>query len=58
MRGNNSAAANELAATERVYSSLGARHGVNRRQVSVGSTKTIGNDAVTDPVARKELGLK
>lgn len=52
------AAANEKAATERVFASLGSRHGVNRRQVAVSSAKAIANDAVTDAVARKELGLK
>lgn len=51
-------AASEKAAQERVFSSLGARHGVNRRQISIASAKTVGNDAVTDAVARKELGLK
>jgi ribosomal protein L20A (L18A) len=51
-------AADEKAAKERVYASLGSRHGVNRRQVAIASAKAIANDAVTDPVARKELSLK
>lgn len=48
----------EKAANERVYALLGSRHGVNRRQIAIASTKTVANDDVTDPVARKELGLK
>jgi ribosomal protein L20A (L18A) len=51
------AAANEGAAKDRVYASLGSRHGVNRRQVAIGSAKALGNDDVTDAIVRHELGL-
>ncbi len=42
------AAASEKAAKDQVLASLGGRHGVNRREVSITSCKTIGADAVTD----------
>lgn len=52
------AAANEKAAADRVYATLGSRHGVNRRQIAIKSTKALAADQVTDPVVRKEAGLK
>ena len=52
------AAADERAAADRVFATLGSRHGVNRRQVAVKSTKALAPDQVSDPVVRKELGLK
>lgn len=52
------AAADEKAAADRVYATLGSRHGVNRRQVAITSSKSLVNDQVTDAVVRKELGLK
>ncbi|MEA3204284.1 MAG: hypothetical protein QOI63_1964 [Thermoplasmata archaeon] len=48
-------AATEKAAAERVHATLGSRHGVTRRQVSIASTKAIGADQVTDAQARVEL---
>lgn len=52
------AAANEKAAADRVFATLGSRHGVNRRQIAIHVTKVLASDAVTDAVVRKELGLK
>ena len=52
------AAADEKAANDRIYATLGSRHGVNRRQVTLKGTKAIAGDQVTDPVVRAELGLK
>ena len=52
------AAANEKAAGDRIMATLGSRHGVNRRQVAIKSTKALAPDAVTDAVVRAELGLK
>lgn len=52
------AAASDKAATDRVMATLGSRHGVNRREIAVKSTKPIAPDQVTDAVVRAELGLK
>lgn len=52
------AAADEKAARDRVYATLGSRHGVNRRQVAISAAKALAPDQVNDPVVRKELGLK
>lgn len=52
------AAATDKAANDRVFATLGSRHGVNRRQVAIKSTTALASDAVTDPVVRAELGLK
>jgi ribosomal protein L20A (L18A) len=51
------AAANESAAKDRVYATLGSRHGVNRRQVAIASAKAVSGDDVTDAVVRREIGL-
>ncbi|MFA5942842.1 MAG: 50S ribosomal protein L18Ae [Candidatus Thermoplasmatota archaeon] len=51
------AAANEAGAKDRVYATLGSRHGVNRRQVAIGTAKAISGDDVTDAIVRHELGL-
>ena len=51
------AAADEKAATDRVFATLGSRHGVNRRQVAIASAKPLTADTVSDPVVRRELGL-
>jgi ribosomal protein L20A (L18A) len=51
------AAADEKGAKDRVYATLGSRHGVNRRQVTVASAKALSGDAITDAVVRHELGL-
>lgn len=51
------AAASEAAAKDRVYATLGSRHGVNRRQVAIASTKALQAGDVTDPIVRHELGL-
>jgi ribosomal protein L20A (L18A) len=51
------AASDEKGAKDRVYATLGSRHGVNRRQVAVASAKAISGEAITDAVVRHELGL-
>lgn len=51
------AAASEAGARDRVYATLGSRHGVNRRQVAIASAKALQGDDVTDAVVRHELGL-
>ena len=51
------AAANEAAAKDRVYATLGSRHGVNRRQVTIGTAKAVTGEDVTDAIVRHELGL-
>ena len=48
-------AANETAAADRVHATLGSRHGVTRRQVSIATTKAIPADQVTDASAKIEL---
>lgn len=52
------AAANEKAAQDRIYATLGSRHGVERRQIAIKTTKALAADQVSDPVVRAELGLK
>lgn len=51
------AAANEAAAKDRVYASLGSRHGVNRRQITIAGAKAVSGEDVTDAIVRHELGL-
>lgn len=51
------AAADESAARDRVFATLGSRHGVNRRQVAIAHAKAIAGDDVTDAIVRHELGL-
>ncbi len=50
-------AADEAAAKDRVFATLGSRHGVNRRQVAIAHAKAIAGDDVTDAIVRHELGL-
>jgi ribosomal protein L20A (L18A) len=49
------AAADENAARERVFATLGSRHGVNRRQIAIASAKGITGEQVTDPIVQSEL---
>jgi ribosomal protein L20A (L18A) len=51
------AASDESAAKDRVYATLGSRHGVNRRQISIAHAKAVTGDDVTDAIVRHELGL-
>ena len=51
------AASDEAAAKDRVFATLGSRHGVNRRQVAIAHAKPVSGDDVTDPIVRHELGL-
>ena len=48
-------AKDETAAKDRVFATLGSRHGVNRRQIDIKSAKAIAADDVTDAVARSQL---
>jgi ribosomal protein L20A (L18A) len=48
-------AKDEKAAADRVYATLGSRHGVTRRQVRVASAKPVAADQVTGAQARVEL---
>src|ERR1041385_3706785 len=51
------AASDEKGARDRVYATLGSRHGVNRRQVAIASAKAVTGEDVTDALVRHELGL-
>ena len=51
------AAADEAGAKDRVYATLGSRHGVNRRQIAIATAKAITGEAVTDAIVRHEIGL-
>lgn len=51
-------AKDEAGAQSRVMATLGSRHGVNRRQVAISSTKALKPDEVTDAAARSELQAK
>ncbi len=49
------AAADEAAAKERVFATLGSRHGVNRRQIAIATAKSIKEADVTNPVVLREI---
>jgi ribosomal protein L20A (L18A) len=51
-------AGSEAAAADRVFATLGSRHGVTRRQVKIASSKALAPDQVTDAQARVELRAK
>jgi ribosomal protein L20A (L18A) len=51
------AANDEAGAKDRVFATLGSRHGVNRRQVAIAHAKAVTGDDVTDAIVRHELGL-
>jgi ribosomal protein L20A (L18A) len=51
-------AKDEKAAAERVHATLGSRHGVTRRQVTIATAKPIAADQVTDAQARVDLRQK
>lgn len=51
------AAADEPAAKDRIFATLGSRHGVNRRQVAISGAKSVAGDDITDAIVRHELGL-
>lgn len=42
-------------ARARVYSTLGSRHGVNRREVTIQTVKPLKGDEVTDAQAARDL---
>ncbi|MHB8633408.1 MAG: 50S ribosomal protein L18Ae [Thermoplasmatota archaeon] len=48
-------AADEAGARSRIMATLGSRHGVNRRQVSITTVKPLAKDQVTDATALHEL---
>lgn len=49
------AAPDEGAARDRVLSTIGSRHRVNRRQVEITAMAEIKGDAITDPSVAKAL---
>ncbi|MES2153797.1 MAG: 50S ribosomal protein L18Ae [bacterium] len=51
-------AKDEQAAKDRVYATLGSRHGVNRREINVLSAKLLKPDDVTDATARHNMKAK
>jgi len=51
-------AKDEKGAKDRVYATLGSRHGVNRRQVTIASAKALKPDEVTDATARHDMAAK
>ena len=48
-------AKDEQGAKDRVFATLGSRHGVNRREVTIASAKALKPDEVTDATALSEL---
>jgi large subunit ribosomal protein LX len=46
------AAPDEETVRERLYSELGSRHGVTRRQIEITKVEVIGNDEDLDPIVR------
>ena len=51
-------APNEAGAKSRVLSTLGSRHGVNRREVVIASCKPLAPGDVTDAQAQRDLAAK
>ncbi len=47
----------EADAKNRVLSTLGSKHRVNRHQITIESATKIGNDDVTNPVVAKKLQM-
>lgn len=50
-------AADDAGAKDRVFSTLGSRHRVNRHQVSIETVKAIAAADVTDAVVEKRLSM-
>ncbi|HUR61510.1 MAG TPA: 50S ribosomal protein L18Ae [Candidatus Thermoplasmatota archaeon] len=48
-------AKDEKAAADRVHATLGSRHSVTRRQISIASTKAISGDEISDASAKVEM---
>lgn len=49
--------ADETAARDRVYATIGSRHRVSRHQITLEKIQTISGDAITDPVVEKRLSM-
>lgn len=49
--------ADETAARDRLYATLGSRHRVNRHQVAIAKVQEIRPDQITDPSVEKKLAM-
>lgn len=49
------AGADEAAARDRVFSTIGSRHRVNRRQIEITAIAEIKGEAITDPGVAKAI---
>jgi ribosomal protein L20A (L18A) len=49
--------ADEKAAQDRVFATLGSRHRVNRHQVAIAKTLEIKADQIQDPAVEKQLSM-
>lgn len=49
--------ADEKAAQDRVFATLGSRHRVNRHQVTLEKTVEIKADQISDPAVEKQLSM-
>lgn len=49
------AAADEAGARDRILSTIGSRHRVNRRQIELGGIAEIKGEAITDPGVQKAV---
>lgn len=49
--------ADESAARDRVYSTIGSKHRVNRHGIKIESVTELTPDQLTDPVIEKKLSL-
>lgn len=49
--------ADEAAARDRVLSSIGSKHRVDRHHIDIGNVQEIQRDDITDPLVEKRLSL-
>lgn len=49
--------ADENAARDRVFSTIGSRHRVNRHQIWIEKVEPLAADQVTDPVVEKKISM-
>lgn len=49
--------ADEKAARDRVLSTIGSRHRVNRHQIWIETVEPLAADKVTDPVVEKKISM-
>jgi len=50
------AAADEAAVRDKVYSTIGSRHKMERRQIHIDEVKEISAEEVTNPVVKYQIG--